>query len=172
MAFLLMIPLFLIRFVLLGALDKGALARAAHFPPLAGRERACYVVYQIANVLIILYPLFLSIKTEPAALFAMGLVVYGAGVALLAASTVRFARPSASGLLEDGVYRFSRHPMYVAYFLYFLGCVLLTQSAVLLALLAAFQVAAHGIIKAEERECEAAFGEEYRAYCRRVRRYL
>lgn len=96
----------------------------------------------------------------------------GAGVVLLVASTVQFARPSASGLLEVGVYRISRNPMYVAYFLYFLGCALLTQSPALLVLVLVFQAAAHLIIKAEERGCEAEFGEEYRAYRRRVRRYL
>lgn len=167
-----MIPLFLIRFGLLGVLDKGALARAAHFPPLEGRERVGYAVYQVANVLIILYPLLLNIKTEPTYLFAAGCAVYGAGVVLLVVSTVQFARPSASGLLEAGVYRLSRNPMYVAYFLYFLGCALLAQSLVLLAAVLVFQMAAHTIIKAEERECETEFGERYRAYRSRVRRYL
>lgn len=98
--------------------------------------------------------------------------MYGAGVVLLVVSTVQFARPSASGLLEAGVYRLSRHPMYVAYFLYFLGCALLAQSPVLLAAVLVFQMAAHTIIKAEERECETEFGERYRAYRSRVRRYL
>lgn len=172
MAFLLMIPLFVIRFGLLGALDKNALARAAHFPPLEGREKLEFVVYQLSNAGIILGPLLMSVQTEPTYLFAAGCVVYGAGVVLLVASTVQFARPSASGLLEDGVYRFSRHPMYVAYFLYFLGCALLVQSVPLLVLVLTFQMSAHTIAKAEERECEEAFGEEYRAYCRRVRRYL
>lgn len=172
MAFLLMIPLFLIRFGLLGALDKGALARAAHFAPLEGTEKLHFIVYQATNALIILYPLLLSVKTEPTALFVAGCAVYGAGIVLLVVSTVQFARPSASGLLETGVYRISRNPMYVAYFLYFLGCALLTQSALLLVSVLTFQMAAHSIVKAEERECETAFGEEYRAYCRRVRRYL
>lgn len=172
MAFLLMIPLFLIRFGLMGALDKGALVRAAHFPPLEGGEKLHYVVYQITNSLIILYPILLTIETQPTALFVVGCAVYGAGVVLLVASTLQFARPAASGLVETGVYRISRNPMYVAYFLYFLGCALLTQSVLLLACVLTFQMAAHSIIRAEERECEAAFGEAYLAYCRRVRRYL
>lgn len=146
--------------------------RAAHFPPLEGSEKVHYVVYQVTNALIILYPLLLGIETQPTTLFVAGFVVYGAGVVLLVASTVQFARPAASGLVETGIYRISRNPMYVAYFLYFLGCALLTQSATLLVCVLAFQMSAHAIIKAEERECEEAFGEAYHAYCRRVRRYL
>lgn len=109
---------------------------------------------------------------QPMALFVAGCAVYGAGVVLLVVSTAQFARPAASGLVEISIYRISHNPMYVAYFLHFLGCALLMQSALLLACVLTFQMAAHSVIKAEEHECEAAFGEEYRAYCRRVRRYL
>ena len=62
--------------------------------------------------------------------------------------------------------------MYVAYFVFFLGCALLVQSVPLLLFLAAFQLSAHWIILAEERWCLEKFGPEYRLYCARVRRYL
>ena len=71
-----------------------------------------------------------------------------------------------------GLYRLSRNPMYLAYFILFLGCVLLTQSLVLFGLLAVFQVSAHWIILAEERWCLETFGAAYQHYARRVRRYL
>lgn len=172
MGFLLVIPLFLIRFGLLYAANRDALARAARFAPLAGREKVAYGLYQISNVALIVCPCFLGIKLEPPCLFGAGAVVYGAGVVLLAVSTVQFAHPSPSGLVDRGVYRLSRNPMYVAYFLYFAGCALLLQSVALFVLLAVFQASAHGIIKAEERWCLAAFGDAYRAYLGAVRRYL
>lgn len=172
MGFLLVIPLFLIRFGLLYAVNKDALARAAHFAPLVDREKIAYGLYQISNVALIVYPCFLSIKLEPSYLFGAGAAVYGAGIVLLAVSTVQFAHPSPSGLLDRGVYRLSRNPMYVAYFLYFAGCALLLQSVTMLVLLAVFQASAHGIVKAEERWCLATFGDAYRAYMSTVRRYL
>lgn len=172
MGFLLVVPLFLIRFGLLYAVNKDALPRAAHFAPLADREKIAYGLYQISNIALVVYPLFLRIELEPSYLFGAGAVVYGAGVVLLAASTVQFAHPSPSGLLDRGLYRVSRNPMYVAYFLYFAGCALLMQSVAMLVLVAVFQASAHWIIRAEERWCLATFGDEYRAYCKRVRRYL
>ena len=39
MGFLLLMPFFLIRFGLLALLDKGAVARAAHFAPLLKKEK-------------------------------------------------------------------------------------------------------------------------------------
>lgn len=51
--------------------------------------------------------------------------------------------PDDRGICRNGLYRFSRNPMYVAYFIYFLGCVLLAQSVVLLLLVCVFQLSAH-----------------------------
>ena len=44
--------------------------------------------------------------------------------------------------------------------------------SVLLALVLVFQGSAHWIILAEERWCQETFGEAYRQYRGRVRRYL
>lgn len=169
---LLLIPLFLLRFGLLALLDRAALARAAHFPPMEGGERIAYWVYQLSSGALLILPFFLRIRTSPAALFWAGAAVYAAGAALLAAAVAAFAAPSESGVRRGGIYRWSRNPMYAAYFLLFLGCALLTQSVVLLGLVLVFQAAAHGIILAEERWCLERFGEAYRQYCRKVGRYL
>ncbi len=170
-AFLLMIPLFLIRFGLLGLLNRAALARAAHFAPREGREQTAYLVYQLSNALLIVYPLFLRIRTG-SPWFWPGLVLYLLGMAVLAAATAAFARPGETGLNTAGLYRLSRNPMYVGYFVYFLGCAALARSWVLLLALLVFQVSAHWIILSEERWCLQRFGGEYAAYMARVRRYL
>ena len=170
--FFLLLPFFLLRFGLLARLDQKAIVRAAHFAPLAGGERAAYWVYQAANVGILLAILLLPVHTAPIWLVAVGAVVYAAGLALLAGAVVSFARPDRDGMNRTGLYRWSRHPMYVAYFVYFIGCVLLTRSMLLLGLVLAFQIAAHWIIRAEERWCAAQFGQSWRQYCSRVRRYL
>ncbi|WP_418667530.1 methyltransferase family protein [Allofournierella sp.] len=170
-AFLLMIPLFLIRFGLLGALNREAVGRAARFAPLEGKERMAYLFYQVSNLFLILYPAFLKVQAAPP-LFWAGLGVYIAGIAVLAATTAAFARPDEKGLNTAGVYKLSRNPMYVGYFLDFLGCAVLARSLLLFAALLVFQTAGHWIVLSEERWCAAQFGEEYRAYMKRVRRYI
>ena len=94
------------------------------------------------------------------------------GLALCAGAVVSFGRPSPGPFREDGLYRFSRNPMYVSYFVYFAGCVLLTRSRLLAALVLLFQLSEHWIILAEERWCREQFGAPYEAYRKRVRRYL
>lgn len=159
-AFLLMIPFFLVRFGLLGLRNKEALARAAAFAPMQGAERVAYLFYQASNVLIFLYPFFLQVQTTPPSFWA-GLALYLIGLAVLILSTLAFAKPGQNGLNTGGIYRLSRNPMYVAYFLYFLGCAVLTRSWLLLLFLLVFQTAAHFIILAEERWCLGRFGSEY-----------
>lgn len=170
-ALLLMVPLFLIRFGLLGILNKDAIRRAAFFAPLEGKEKTAYLFYQVTNVFIILYPLLLKIRTEPL-LFFTGLFVYILGNSILVVSTINFAKPKQSGINTNGIYRISRNPMYMGYFIYFLGCVLLTHSTVLLLSLLVFQISTHWIILSEERWCIRNFGSEYINYMIKVRRYI
>lgn len=171
MAFLLVIPLILIRFVFLSILDQEALKRAAFFAPLIGNEKVAYWIYQISNISIFIYLCFLKITSDPN-WRDIGLAIYGLGTALCVVSTFDFAKPSESGINLNGIYRVSRNPMYIAYFIYFLGCVVLTQSFILLVILLVFQISAHWIIRSEERWCIKKFGEEYMNYMNKVRRYL
>lgn len=172
MGLLLLLPFFLIRFGLLSLLDRGAVKRAAYFAPLLGNEKVAYWSYQLSNVAIFVYLLFLSVKLVPLWVFVLGLVVYLAGVILLTVSVVNYAAPSESGINQNGLYKLSRNPMYVAYFVLFIGCALMTQSAILLAFVLVFQISAHWIIRSEERWCIRKFGTEYLSYMEQVRRYI
>lgn len=169
---LLLAPFLLLRFGLLARLGKEAVARAARFAPLEKKELPAYWVYQLSTAGLILLLPFSRVHTAPLSLLVLGGLLYGAGLALLTASLLAFAAPSEEGFCQSGAYRFSRNPMYVAYFLYFLGCALLAQSLPLLALLLPFQLSAHWIVRSEERWCVQAFGAPYLRYMEKVRRYL
>lgn len=170
--FLLLIPFFLIRFGLLSFLNKDAVKRAAYFAPLSGKEIGAYWIYQISNIAIFIYLCFLTVTFDFSWMFWTGFLFYVLGLALCAGSIMNFATPSDGGLNSNGLYQFSRNPMYVSYFLYFAGCALMTKSLLLLGIVAIFQISSHWIILSEERWCLENFGEEYRQYMKRVRRYI
>jgi protein-S-isoprenylcysteine O-methyltransferase Ste14 len=138
---------------------------------MSGKEKPAYLIYQIATVFIFFYPFFLRVGTD-SLLFYIGLAVYSLGILVFTASVFNFAKPDKNGINQKGLYRISRNPMYIGYFIYFLGCVLLTSSIVLLAALIVFQISAHWIILSEERWCINEFGESYVNYMKKVRRYL
>ncbi len=170
-AAILLIPFVLIRYGLMGLLGGDALRRAAHYPETEGSERVFHWIYQIASLLLLIFPFFLKVDGSSRWMIP-GFAVYGLGVVVTAAATINFSKPLPDGFHQNGLYRFSRNPMYVGYFFYFLGCVVLTASWVLLAALILFQLSTHYLIRSEERWCLEKFGDEYAKYEKRVRRYL
>ena len=170
-AVLTVIPILLMRYGLLRIVNKEALNRAGFYAPVMGREKVAYWVYQMSTTLILLYLLLLKIKTD-SMWFYIGLIIYCLGIILYGISIINYAKPKRSGINLNGLYRVTRNPMYIAYFIYFLGCVFLTQSWILLVLLIVFQISAHWIILSEERWCMKEFGEEYVNYMKRVGRYI
>jgi len=170
-AALLLIPFLLIRFGLLSALDKGAVKRAAYFAPMEKGELAAYWIYQLSNMVIFIYLFFLKVGSG-GVFFMPGIILYIAGMILLIMAVVNFAAPSEGGINKNGLYRISRNPMYLAYFVYFLSFVLLSESVILFAAVLVFQISSHWIILAEERWCTEEFGAEYLEYMSKVRRYI
>ena len=169
----LLIPLLLIRFGLMAARDRGALRRAAHLAPAHGRaERIACSVYQLASAGALLAPFFLTVKRPLALPGAAGLALYLSGLTLCALAVVQFAAPGESDMSAKGVYRLSRNPMYIAYFLCFLGMALLSHAWILAGIAAALQISGHWVILAEERWCLTRFGDAYARYMQEVPRYL
>ena len=87
-------------------------------------------------------------------------------------SIINFSYPSKKGINKNGIYKISRNPMYLSYFIFFFGCVLITQSLLLLAFVILFIITSHVIIISEERWCINEFGKEYLDYMKKVRRYI
>ena len=89
-----------------------------------------------------------------------------------ARTTVLPHRPTTT-LVTSGPFRLSRNPIYLAMGLLLVGVAFAVNSVALLVMIAPWAVAMrYGVIAREERYLEGKFGEDYRAYCRRVRRWL
>ena len=61
---LLLIPFFMIRFLLPSVLARGTLQRAAYFAPMTGKERIAYYIYQMSNMGMFLFFFLLKIKID------------------------------------------------------------------------------------------------------------
>lgn len=78
-----------------------------------------------------------------------------------------------TAFLETGLFRFSRNPIYVGMSLFLIGSALIIGNLYGLLVVVLFVVAVQGIwIRKEEVNLEAQFGEAYRAYKERVRRWI
>jgi protein-S-isoprenylcysteine O-methyltransferase Ste14 len=140
------------------------------------------VIYVAAFVLgLLLQARFpLPFLAQPVAL-GLGGVIAAVGALFIVTSiptmlrghgTLNTAGPSAA-LVISGPYRFSRNPMYLGLALLFTG--LAVMFAVVWALLFVIPLVLYTqvrVIMPEERYLQRAFGDEYRAYCSQVRRWL
>ena len=78
-----------------------------------------------------------------------------------------------SALATDGVFQWSRNPMYLGMVLIVAGVALLEGTAVAwLAVAALAIILDQAFIRREERMLEETFGAEFEAYTRRTRRWL
>ncbi len=103
------------------------------------------------------------------------------GLILASGGTTRFRRagtavqpykPSTT-VVTDGVYQFSRNPIYLGLTAFYLGLAFAVNSGWVILLLPLVLVVMHyGVIRREERYLEGKFDAAYRDYKVRVRRWL
>jgi len=105
------------------------------------------------------------------AIIGLAIGVWALATMLRAGTHPDPSRPS-TVLVTGGPYRFSRNPMYVAMTILYVGAALLFRIIPALILLPiALLLLEFGVIRREERYLEAKFGDRYRDYRSRVRRW-
>ena len=110
-----------------------------------------------------------------------GILLITAALALAVASLLQFLRAKThvepwhptTTIIQSGVFRFSRNPIYLAFCIASAGCGLVLDSwwviAAVIPLVLLLQAL---VIRKEEAYLESKFGESYLAYKKRVRRWL
>jgi protein-S-isoprenylcysteine O-methyltransferase Ste14 len=78
-----------------------------------------------------------------------------------------------TALVTTGPFQFTRNPLYLSMTIGYVAASLWTASMTSIALLPPAIVILHfGVTRREERYLEGKFGDAYREYCRRVRRWV
>ncbi|GJL96890.1 MAG: membrane protein [Hyphobacterium sp.] len=79
----------------------------------------------------------------------------------------------ANALVQSGIFRITRNPMYLGMLAVLAGVVISTQDAMAVLALVGFVVTLNRFqIRAEERALEQLFGEAYIGYCEQTRRWI
>ena len=120
-------------------------------------------------------------QIEWAALRPVGVVLGVIGAAIIASGMMGFLRAGNdpepwkrdTALVTWGLYRFTRNPMYLGFVMVQLGIALCLQNiGGLLSVPLAVLLIDRFVIAREEPHLLATFGDEYRAYCNRARRWI
>ena len=87
-------------------------------------------------------------------------------------TTHKVSKPT-TVIVSDGIYKYSRNPIYLSGFILFIGISFITNSLILIILIIPlFFVIREGVVKREERYLERKFEGEYLDYKKRVRRWI
>jgi protein-S-isoprenylcysteine O-methyltransferase Ste14 len=126
-------------------------------------------------------PLPLVLPGSALARWTIGGVLVIGGLLLAAAGIRNFGRAATPvptieptrALVTTGIHGWTRNPIYLGMFLIYVGVGIATRSPWTLILLAPLAVTIrYGVVAREEAYLERLFGDDYRDYTRRVRRWL
>jgi protein-S-isoprenylcysteine O-methyltransferase Ste14 len=109
-----------------------------------------------------------------AMVFVLALALFAWAIVTMtrAGSTVPTNRPTTT-IVESGPYRFTRNPIYLGMFLGLIGLAIAFDTLWLLLTLVPFAlVIRYGVVAREEAYLERKFGDVYKGYRLRVRRWL
>ncbi|MFC1927170.1 methyltransferase family protein [Chloroflexota bacterium] len=117
-----------------------------------------------------IYSIFLPLKLGTV-WFYVGLPITLIGLIAGVIVILNWAASPRGEPVTNGLYRCSRHPMYVTSFVFFLGVSIATASWVFLLFTILLIAASFYFAPIEERSCLEKYGDAYREYTNRTLRY-
>ncbi len=110
----------------------------------------------------------------------VGIMLTAIGVSIFILSTifmksswrVGIDKNTKTTLVTNGIYKFSRNPAFVGFYLMFVGLFLTYSNIITLIVLVINVVSFHLLILQEEKHLLTMFGDEYKRYKRKVPRYF
>lgn len=171
--------IFLLAFLLFEALPLpflGLIARReiAQFCPHSTSEselNRANIIWGIIFLLFLTYTIFLPLQLGTAWFYA-GLAIFILGVILATIVNVNIAATPTDVPITTGLYRYSRHPIYLTGILRLIGMGIASASWVFLLLPASLLIGLFIFAGSEERQTTEQYGEAYREYARRTPRWI
>ena len=170
-AWIFIIPYLLVNFVL-PLLSVGRKSTFWVFPSYTRLEKICLVAAEVLMGCLWIYSIFLPLNTGTAWFYA-GLPVYLLGLVFVTTAMLTFITTPVDKPNTTGLYRISRHPMYLGILLVYIGIGIASASWFYLVLTLLYLGTYRNVfIIPEERMCCDKFGEAYRDYMNRTPRWL
>ena len=161
-----LIPVFFMPLIARGREEEASFTAA-----FSKMQKNALLSLHIIYFLLVVYSIFLPLKLGTV-WFYVGLIIFLIGFVPYTMVFVGFATTSPDKLVTKGIYRYSRHPMYLTPFLVFIGVGIASASWILLLLSVVYIVMPPLFVDAEERFCLEKYGAAYREYMQRTPRWI
>ena len=122
-------------------------------------------------VILFIYSIFLPLPLGTPLLYA-GIALFVAGLIICEIAFVPWTTTSVADPITRGIYRYSRHPIWVGVYVQYIGIGIASASGLFLLLTIVLIILAIKLVPAEERLCCEKYGEDYREYMNRTPRWI
>jgi protein-S-isoprenylcysteine O-methyltransferase Ste14 len=130
------------------------------------------LVYLIITIVIdnLYYPIFKISSSGITLLMTGGIIITFIGVVFIVSAAVKLKRSFGAGILmQDGLYRVFRNPIYAGYLIFVIpGISFILNSWLVLSTVIINFILLEILIKTEYKYLEEKFGHEYKAYLEKV----
>ncbi len=148
-----------------GILQKQKMKSASY----TRNEKIIFYISMSILFLLLIYSIFLPLKLRTV-WYTIGYPIWVLGLAVFMLAIINIATTPHGQPFTRGIYRYSRHPMYLGMYVMHIGIGIATASWVFLLFSTVMIVLPD--LKAEERCCLEKYGEVYRDYMNRTPRFI
>ena len=150
---------------------KGSFKKASVSPPYNKTEKKINLFSMLLFFLLFIYSIFLPLPLGTI-WFYTGLSIFLLGLVVFEITEISWATTPLDEPITKGLYRYSRHPIYIAVFLQFIGISIVSASWLFMLLMIVHIILSLLLIIPEERLCLEKYGEVYREYMERTPRWI
>jgi protein-S-isoprenylcysteine O-methyltransferase Ste14 len=158
-------------FLFMPLVSRGQKEGTAFTASFSKMQKNAFSSTQLIFFILIIYSIFVPLKLGTV-WFYVGLPVFLMGFIPYAMLAVNFVTTPLDKPVTRGIYRYSRHPMYLTMFLMLLGAGIASASWIFLLLSVVDIILPTLFVEAEERYCLDKYGDAYREYMNRTPRWL
>ena len=148
------------------ALGAGDVYRKMGNTPTDEGEKRANTISTVIMFILFAYSIFLPLKLNTVMFYA-GFTIYLLGLGIFLSAIITVAKTPLGQIFRQGIYGYSRHPLYLSFFITFVGVSIATASWVFLLLSVAWMIFPVQQITAEEQGCIEIFGVNYQEYMNR-----
>jgi len=138
---------------------------------LGRKDKIASYILVLAMFFSFFYSIFLPLKLGTI-WFIIGLVVYLAGMFLINLTMINFATTPKDKPVTKGVYRYSRNPMFIGFFLVYAGIAIACISWVYILLTLLFILIVDYLSTSEEAITLEHYGQAYKEYIKRTPKWI
>ena len=150
---------------------KAMMKKGSASPPYTRNEKILNNLGTLIWFALLIYSIFLPLPLGTPLLHA-GIALFVVGLVIFEIAGIPWAKTAIDRPITTGLYRYSRHPIYIGVFLQYLGIGIASASGLFLLLIIIQITLSVPTVPAEERFCLNKYGEAYREYMERTPRWI